>query len=50
MLVMRLHGMAEALRAQEQDANMQELSFLERLGCSSISNGTGGRTRLWVGD
>jgi hypothetical protein len=32
MLAMRLHGMAEALKAQEQDGNTRELSFLERLG------------------
>jgi hypothetical protein len=32
MLAMRLLGMAEALKAQEQDANTRELSFLERLG------------------
>src|SRR5689334_10107765 len=32
MLAMRLHGMAEALKAQEQDANARDLSFLERLG------------------
>ena len=32
MLAMRLHGMAEALKAQDQDANIRELSFLERLG------------------
>ena len=32
MLDMRLHGMAEALKTQEQDANTRELSFLERLG------------------
>ena len=32
MLAMRLHGMAEALKTQEQDANTRELSFLERLG------------------
>lgn len=32
MLAMRLHGMTEALKAQEQDANTRELSFLERLG------------------
>ena len=31
-LAMRLYGMAEALQAQEQDATVQELSFLERLG------------------
>src|SRR5512134_1905652 len=28
---MRLHGMAEGLQAQEQDAGARELSFLERL-------------------
>src|SRR5499427_6746923 len=32
MLAMRLQGMAEALKTQEQDANTRELSFLERLG------------------
>lgn len=32
MIAMRLHGMAEALKAEEQDANIRELSFLERLG------------------
>src|SRR5262252_4300448 len=32
MLAMRLNGMAEALKTQEQDANTRELSFLERLG------------------
>ena len=29
---MRLHGMADGLQAQEQDAGARELSFLERLG------------------
>jgi DNA replication protein DnaC len=32
LLAMRLHGMAEALKAQEQDSTVRELSFLERLG------------------
>jgi IstB-like ATP binding protein len=32
LLAMRLHGMAEALKTQEQDAAARELSFLERLG------------------
>jgi len=32
MLAMRLHGMTEALKAQEQDTNVRELGFLERLG------------------
>lgn len=31
LLAMRLHGMADALKAQEQDQAMRELSFLERL-------------------
>ena len=31
LLAMRLHGMAEALQAQEQDPTVEELSFLERL-------------------
>jgi DNA replication protein DnaC len=31
LLAMRLHGMAEALKAQEQDAASRELSFLDRL-------------------
>lgn len=31
LLAMRLHGMAEALKAQEQDRAVNELSFLERL-------------------
>jgi len=32
LLAMRLHGMAEGLRSQEQDAAARELPFLERLG------------------
>lgn len=32
LLAMRLHGMAEALKSQEQDPAARELSFLERLG------------------
>jgi DNA replication protein DnaC len=31
LLAMRLHGMADALKSQEQDAGIRELSFLERL-------------------
>src|SRR6516225_3578323 len=31
LLAMRLHGMAEALKIQEQDRAVNELSFLERL-------------------
>jgi len=32
LLAMRLHGMAEALKSQEQDPAVGDLSFLERLG------------------
>jgi len=32
LLAMRLHGMLDALKAQEQDAAARELGFLERLG------------------
>ena len=32
LLAMRLHGMADALKTQEQDPGSRELSFLERLG------------------
>ena len=32
LLAMRLLGMVEALKAQEQDPAARELSFLERLG------------------
>src|SRR5689334_21790061 len=32
MFARRLQGMVEALKAQEQDGNARELSFLERLG------------------
>jgi hypothetical protein len=31
LLAMRLHGMADALKTQEQDPGSRELSFLERL-------------------
>jgi DNA replication protein DnaC len=31
LLAMRLQGMADALKAQEQDQTVRELSFLERL-------------------
>jgi DNA replication protein DnaC len=32
LLAMRLHGMADALKTQEEDPGTRELSFLERLG------------------
>jgi len=31
LLAMRLHGMVEGLKTQEQDAAARELAFLERL-------------------
>src|ERR1035437_4765835 len=31
LLAMRLHGMADALKAQQQDSATRELSFLDRL-------------------
>ena len=40
LLTMRLHGMVEALQAQEQDPAAQELSFLERLIELGIEQGT----------
>ena len=33
LLAMRLHGMAESLKSQEQDPAAREPSFLERLAC-----------------
>ena len=47
MLAMRLYGMAEALKAQEQDANARELSFLERLGLLIDQQWTWEKIRLW---
>ena len=32
LAAMRLHGMLEGLKTQQQDATVGELSFLERLG------------------
>src|SRR5216684_4037261 len=32
LTAMRLHGMVDALKTQEQDSAWRELSFLERLG------------------
>ena len=32
LLAMRLQGMAESLKTQEQDPAARELSFLERMG------------------
>ena len=49
LIAMRLHGMAEALKAQQQDEAASELSFVERLACWWISNGTGAKIRRWSG-
>jgi len=37
LLAMRLHGMVDALKAQEQDTETRELSFLERLALAGRS-------------
>ena len=49
LLAMRLNGMVEALKVQEQDRAMHELSFLERVALLWISNGLGARTKRWPG-
>jgi hypothetical protein len=50
LLSMRLQGMVDALKAQEQDPGVRELSFIERLSLLVDSSGTGVRTRRWHGD
>jgi hypothetical protein len=50
LLSMRLQGMADALKAQEQDPGVRELSFVERLSLLVISSGTGAKTRRWRAD
>ena len=45
LTAMRLLGMVDGLKAQEQDPASRELSFLERLACWSITNGTGARIK-----
>ena len=49
LLAMRLHGMADALKVQQQDPAARELSFLDACHCWSISSGTGVRIKLWRG-
>ena len=49
LTAMRLLGMVDALKTQEQDPAARELSFLEGSACWSISNGTGARIRRWRG-
>jgi hypothetical protein len=50
LLAMRLQGMVEALKAQEQDRAIHELSFWNDSRYSSTSNGAGVRTRRWRED
>jgi len=50
LLAMRLQGMVEALKAQEQDRGVNELSSWNDSLCWSINNGTGVRTRRWCAD
>jgi hypothetical protein len=45
LLAMRLHGMAESLKTQEQDPAARELSFLERLGLLVDQQWTGARIK-----
>ncbi len=45
LYALKLQGMVEALEHQEQEEATRELSFLDRLHYSSISSGTGVRTR-----
>jgi hypothetical protein len=50
LLAMRLQGMVEGLKAQEQDRAINELSFLERLSLLVDQHGVGARTRRWGED
>jgi hypothetical protein len=45
LAAMRLLGMIEALKAQEQEPSARELSFQERLGLLVDQQWTGGKTR-----
>jgi hypothetical protein len=49
LTAMRLLGMVDALKAQEQDPAAGELSFLERLGLLVDHSGSGARIRRWRG-
>ena len=50
LLAMRLHGMADALKTQEQDPGANELSFLERLALLVDHQWNWRQTRRWHGD
>jgi hypothetical protein len=45
LAAMRLLGMAEGLKAQEQDPSARELSSWNGSACSWTNSGTGERTR-----
>jgi len=47
LLAMRLNGMQNGLKTQEQDPAARDLGFPEHLALLVDSNGTGVRTRLW---
>ena len=49
LLAMRLHGMADALKTQEQNPGARELSFLERLALLVDHQWNCVRTRRWRG-
>ena len=46
LTAMRLLGMLDALKAQEQDPAARELTFWNGSACWWISNGPGARIRL----
>ena len=50
LAAMRLLGMIEALKAQEQEPSARELSFQERLGLLVDQQWNWRRTRLFPGD
>ena len=47
LLAMRLQGMVEALKTQEQDRAINELSFLERLALLVDQQWSWRETRRW---
>jgi hypothetical protein len=49
LVSMRLQGMVDGLKAQQQDPAAGELSFQERSACWSTSNGTGAKINRWAG-
>lgn len=49
LLAMRLQGMADAWKAQEQDPAMRELSSRRGSECWWTGNGAGARIKRWHG-